>query len=89
MSGDHLGRVHLGVVTPAADDAEHGRGLTLVYALCAPWGSYWPHGGSGEKVVWALLTSAPDQAAAAVFASGIEAPVRGIASKAAVGLVAK
>lgn len=44
------------VTTP---DAEHGRGLTIVDALSARWGSYDAGGHLGGKVVWALIGSAP------------------------------
>jgi hypothetical protein len=37
-------------------DAESGRGLLLVEALCAEWGAYVPEDGGG-KVVWAVLES--------------------------------
>jgi anti-sigma regulatory factor (Ser/Thr protein kinase) len=43
------------VTKRAAPDEEHGRGLTLVDALCEQWGSE-AVPGSGGKVVWAELT---------------------------------
>jgi hypothetical protein len=44
------------VITP---DAEHGRGLNIVEALSARWGSYHASGHLGGKVVWALAGPAP------------------------------
>lgn len=49
------------ITTP---DAEHGRGLNIVHALSARWGSYYAGGHLGGKVVWAR--SGP--------ASGVSAP---------------
>jgi anti-sigma regulatory factor (Ser/Thr protein kinase) len=40
------------VTTP---DAEHGRGLDIVDALSARWGTYRPDGHAGGKVVWAAM----------------------------------
>lgn len=40
------------VTTP---DAEHGRGLDIVDALSARWGTYRPDGRTGGKVVWAAM----------------------------------
>jgi hypothetical protein len=40
------------VTTP---DAEHGRGLDIVDALCARWGTYYPDGHHGGKIVWATM----------------------------------
>jgi hypothetical protein len=37
-------------------EAESGRGLQLVEAVSADWGSYVP-AGCGGKIVWAILTS--------------------------------
>jgi hypothetical protein len=51
------------ITTP---DAEHGRGLNIVHALSARWGSYYAGGHLGGKVVWALARSGPD--------SGVSAP---------------
>ena len=39
------------VTTP---DADHGRGLDIVDALCTRWGTYYPDGHHDGKVVWAL-----------------------------------
>ena len=36
-------------------DAECGRGLLLVEAISARWGSYLPLNGAGGKVTWALI----------------------------------
>jgi hypothetical protein len=41
----------------AGTAAESGRGLLLVEALSAEWGSYVPGGWAGQ-VVWALVTGA-------------------------------
>lgn len=41
-------------------EAEGGRGLLLVEAFCADWGTYVPNGWAG-KVVWALAESKPLQ----------------------------
>jgi anti-sigma regulatory factor (Ser/Thr protein kinase) len=41
----------------AAPDTERGRGLTIVDALSARWGSYHAGGQLGGKVVWALAGS--------------------------------
>jgi hypothetical protein len=41
----------------AAPDAEHGRGLNIVDALSARWGSYHAGGRLGGKVVWAVARS--------------------------------
>jgi anti-sigma regulatory factor (Ser/Thr protein kinase) len=40
-------------------DAEHGRGLTIVEAISARWGSYLAGGQASGKVVWALVRPAP------------------------------
>jgi anti-sigma regulatory factor (Ser/Thr protein kinase) len=39
----------------ASPDAEHGRGLDIVDALSARWGSYYPDGQHGGKIVWAAM----------------------------------
>jgi hypothetical protein len=39
----------------ATPDAEHGRGLTIVEALCVRWGAYYPDERPGGKVVWTLM----------------------------------
>lgn len=44
--------------TPAAADAESGRGLTIVNALSTNW-NWFPTPHSGGKVVWASLTVPP------------------------------
>jgi hypothetical protein len=44
------------VTTP---DAEHGRGLNIVEAVSAGWGSYHANGHLGGKVVWAIAGPAP------------------------------
>lgn len=49
--GDH----HLPERQSAALDDEGGRGLLLVEALCAEWGSFLLEGATG-KITWALLT---------------------------------
>jgi hypothetical protein len=36
-------------------DAEHGRGLDIVDALSARWGTYYPDGHPGGKIVWAAM----------------------------------
>jgi anti-sigma regulatory factor (Ser/Thr protein kinase) len=41
----------------AGPDAESGRGLAIVDALCADWNAYRPPGPGGGKVVWALITT--------------------------------
>lgn len=41
----------------AGPDAESGRGLAIVDALCADWNAYHPPGPCGGTVVWALLTT--------------------------------
>ena len=46
------------VLCVTAPEAEHGRGLTIVSALCAQWGFYRP-AEPGGKVVWALLKPEP------------------------------
>jgi hypothetical protein len=40
------------VTTP---DSEHGRGLDIVDALSARWGTYYPDGHPGGKIVWAAM----------------------------------
>jgi anti-sigma regulatory factor (Ser/Thr protein kinase) len=37
------------------EDAESGRGLLIVEALCDDWGWYWPDGGEQGKWVWAAM----------------------------------
>jgi anti-sigma regulatory factor (Ser/Thr protein kinase) len=37
------------------EDAESGRGLLIVEALCDDWGWYWPDGGEHGKWVWAAM----------------------------------
>jgi anti-sigma regulatory factor (Ser/Thr protein kinase) len=41
----------------AGPDAESGRGLAIVDALCADWNACHPPGPGGGKVVWALITT--------------------------------
>lgn len=41
--------------TAVPGDTEHGRGLTLVAAMSARWGWYYPADPPGGKVVWALI----------------------------------
>jgi anti-sigma regulatory factor (Ser/Thr protein kinase) len=36
-------------------DAESGRGLLIVEAVCDDWGWYWPDGGMHGKWVWAAI----------------------------------
>ncbi|MER6412725.1 ATP-binding protein [Streptomyces humidus] len=43
---------------PAEPDAEHGRGLILVAALCETWGAVPRPGGAG-KTVWAVVATPP------------------------------
>lgn len=51
--GDH----RMPVRSEAQDlEAEGGRGLMIVEALCEGWGAYRPEGGSG-KMVWGVVTS--------------------------------
>jgi anti-sigma regulatory factor (Ser/Thr protein kinase) len=38
-------------------NAENGRGLLIVEALCDDWGWYWPDDGRNGKWVWAALVS--------------------------------
>jgi anti-sigma regulatory factor (Ser/Thr protein kinase) len=45
------------VLRAPAPDAEHGRGLAIVAAMSARWGSFPAGGGAGGKVVWALVRS--------------------------------
>ena len=42
-------------VRPAGQDDESGRGLTIVDALSAQWGSYQCAAPDGGKVTWALI----------------------------------
>ena len=42
----------------ATPDAEYGRGLAIVEALCVRWGAYYPDERPGEKVVWTLMQAA-------------------------------
>jgi hypothetical protein len=39
----------------ADQEAESGRGLLIVEALCDSWGWYWPDGGQHGKWVWAAM----------------------------------
>jgi hypothetical protein len=43
---------------PVQPEADRGRGLLIVGALSADWGTYTPEGSSG-KVVWAVVTDRP------------------------------
>ncbi len=40
----------------AGENAESGRGLLPVEALCEDWGWYWSEGGQRGKWVWAAVT---------------------------------
>jgi anti-sigma regulatory factor (Ser/Thr protein kinase) len=42
----------------ATPDAEYGRGLAIVEALCVRWGAYYPDEHPGGKVVWTLMRTA-------------------------------
>lgn len=47
------------VIGNAAPEAEHGRGLAIISALCPQWGFYHPAEQPKGKVVWALLKPEP------------------------------
>jgi anti-sigma regulatory factor (Ser/Thr protein kinase) len=49
------GHSHPPVRGEVDEEAEGGRGLLIVEALCDNWGWYWPDGGEQGKWVWAAM----------------------------------